>query len=61
MGQPQDRKEQLSVPLDRRLRKAVERAAEAEHRTVAGQIRHWIALGLASQHDAAGSGRAPAQ
>ena len=29
IGQPQDRKEQLSVPLDRRLRKAVERAAQS--------------------------------
>lgn len=59
MGQPQDHRDQISVPVDRRLRKAVERAAEAEHRTVAGQIRHWIAVGLASQHDAAASGRAP--
>ena len=39
-----DRREhQVSVTLDRELRAALERAAEAEHRTVSGQIRHLVA------------------
>lgn len=49
MAQPQERREQISVPVDPDLRAAIERAAEAEHRTVAGQIRHWIAAALAGQ------------
>ncbi len=57
MAQPQDRREQISVPIDPDLRAAVERAAEAEHRTVAGQIRHWIAAALAGQD----RGRVPAR
>jgi hypothetical protein len=44
-----ERREQISVPVDSDLRAAIERAAEAEHRSVAGQIRHWIANGLANQ------------
>ena len=39
-------KDQISVPVDAALRAAVERAAQSEHRTVAGQIRHWIATAL---------------
>jgi hypothetical protein len=44
-----ERRDQISVPIDPQLRDAIKRAAEAEHRTVAGQIRHWIANGL-QQH-----------
>jgi uncharacterized protein (DUF1778 family) len=50
--QQQERREQLSVPVDHDLRAAIERAAEAEHRTVAGQVRHWISAALASQEAA---------
>jgi hypothetical protein len=49
MPQRVDREAQISVPVDRQLRAAIERVAEAEHRTVAGQIRHWIATGLAAE------------
>lgn len=35
-------REQISVPLDRELRDFVERTAERETRTLAGQIRHWV-------------------
>ena len=38
MAQPQERREQISVPVDPDLRAKIERAAEVEHRTVAGQI-----------------------
>ena len=37
------RREQVSVPLDPELRAFVERAAEREDRTLAGQIRHLVA------------------
>jgi hypothetical protein len=37
------RREQLSVPLDPELREFVERTAEREDRSVAGQIRHLVA------------------
>jgi hypothetical protein len=44
-----ERREQITVPLGADLRRQVERVAAAEHRTVAGQIRHFIAYGLAAQ------------
>jgi hypothetical protein len=37
------RREQVSVPLDAGLRAFVEKLAEEEDRTVAGQIRHLLA------------------
>jgi hypothetical protein len=37
------KREQVSVPLDPELRAFVERAAEREDRSLAGQIRHLIA------------------
>jgi hypothetical protein len=55
MAQPQERREQISVPVDPDLRASIERIAEAEHRTVAGQIRHWIAAGLAKQASTTGA------
>jgi hypothetical protein len=42
MANEQERREQISVPVDSILREAIEEAAKAEHRTVAGQVRHWI-------------------
>jgi hypothetical protein len=53
MAQPQERREQISVPVDPDLRAAIERAADAEHRTMAGQIRYWIVAALANQSGAA--------
>jgi len=35
-------REQICVPVDRELREFVERTAERETRTIAGQVRHWI-------------------
>jgi len=37
------RREQVTVPLDPELREFVERAAAEEDRSVAGQIRHFVA------------------
>jgi hypothetical protein len=48
-----ERRDQISVPIDAELRREIERVAAVEHRTVAGQIRHWIANGLAAQEQAA--------
>jgi len=42
MANEQERREQISVPVDSESRAAIERVAEQEHRTVAGQVRHWI-------------------
>lgn len=42
-------RKQVSVALSRELRAEVERAAEAEHRTVAGQIRHIVAKAFEPQ------------
>ena len=53
MTNAQERKDQVSVPIDAELRLAVERAAAQEHRSVAGQIRHWIVNGLAAQQHGA--------
>jgi hypothetical protein len=44
-----DAKEQISVKLDPEVRAAVERAAHAEHRSVSGQIRFLIAIGIEAQ------------
>lgn len=43
-----DCREQVSVPIPSAVRDEVERIAEREHRTLAGQIRHWILSALAS-------------
>jgi cold shock CspA family protein len=37
------------VPIDSDLRRDIERVVAAEHRTVAGQIWHWIAHGLGNR------------
>jgi uncharacterized protein (DUF1778 family) len=46
-------REQLSVPIDAELKAALERAAKAEHRTVANFVRHVVALALENQQVAA--------
>jgi hypothetical protein len=52
------RREQITIPVDPRVREAIEAAAEAEHRTIAGQIRHWIAAALAKGEAGAKRARA---
>jgi hypothetical protein len=37
------RREQISIPIDQGLREFIERIAREEDRTVAGQVRHFIA------------------
>jgi len=46
MANAKERREQVSVPLDSELRAAIERRAQAEHRTVANWIRHTVAQAL---------------
>jgi hypothetical protein len=47
-----ERREQISVPINPGLREEIERVAAAEERSVAQQVRKWIAEGLraAEQH-----------
>jgi hypothetical protein len=45
------RENQVSVTLDPSLRAALERAAEADHRTIAGQIRHIVASTIEEQRE----------
>ena len=44
--------EQVSVPLPRELREFVERQAQREDRSVAGQIRHLVAEAARAQSEA---------
>jgi len=53
MANSRERREQISVPLDPALRAAIERRAEAEHRSVASLIRHIVATALESHSEAA--------
>jgi CopG-like RHH_1 or ribbon-helix-helix domain, RHH_5 len=46
-------REQISVPIDGELKAALERAAKAEHRTVANLVRHIVAQALENQRVAA--------
>jgi hypothetical protein len=46
-----DVREQLSVPLSAEVRAAIERVAEREHRSTAGQVRHWVLEALAAIAD----------
>jgi hypothetical protein len=43
MEKPRMAKQKVSVPLDRELREFVEAQAQAEDRSLAGQIRHVLA------------------
>jgi hypothetical protein len=43
-----ERREQISVPLDPALRKEIEDVARREERSVAQQVRKWIADGVAA-------------
>lgn len=42
----QDQRHQVTVPLDPALRAALKQAAEQEHRTIAGYVRHVVARAL---------------
>ena len=42
-------REQLSVPVDAELKAALERAAKADHRSVANLVRHIVAQALENQ------------
>jgi len=44
MSKPKE--DQISVKLDSELREAVERAAAADHRSVSGQIRYFVAVAI---------------
>jgi hypothetical protein len=55
----QERRSQISVPLADDLREAIAEAARAEHRTLAGQVRHWI-LGALIERGGRGQQRAGA-
>jgi hypothetical protein len=46
-------REQVSVALSRELRASVELAAQLEHRTVSGQIRHIVAKAFEPQREGA--------
>ena len=43
-----ERREQISVPLDPAVRQEIEHVARREERSVAQQVRRWIADGLAA-------------
>jgi predicted HicB family RNase H-like nuclease len=49
MTETKDRREQLSVPVKPELRRAIERAAQADDRPVASWIRRLIERSLAAE------------
>ena len=53
MANSQERRQQISVPLDAGLRAAIEHRAREEHRTVASLIRHIVAKALEDQGEQA--------
>lgn len=53
MANQEQRREQLSVPVDADLRAALKRAAESEHRTVASYVRHALVRALEQGEGAA--------
>ena len=53
MAEVNGKGEQISVRLEPELRAAVERAAEREHRTLSGQIRHLVAMACEQRREAA--------
>ena len=44
-------REQLTVGLDPATRAELERVAQAEHRSVAGQVRHYVETALSRRDD----------
>jgi hypothetical protein len=53
MATQDQRREQITVPLDAALRAALERAAKAEHRSVAAQVRFFVQKSLDNQRQGA--------
>lgn len=53
MAKQEQRREQVTVPIDPGLRAALEQAAAREHRSVAGFIRHIVASALEQRSEAA--------
>jgi hypothetical protein len=53
MATQDQRRDQISVPIDPDLRAALARVAAAEHRTIAGQVRHFVVKALEQQQAAA--------
>lgn len=53
MAKQEQRREQVTVPLDPALRAALEQAASREHRSIAGLIRHIVAIALEQRDQAA--------
>ena len=49
MTNAQERRESISVPVDPAVLVAIKRVAKREDRTLAAQVRHRIASGLANQ------------
>ena len=48
------RREQVSVPLDAQQREFVEEQAARQDRSLAGQIRHWVAAAMRQESEAGG-------
>ena len=51
MAETKDKGEQVSVRLEPELRAAIELAAEREHRSLSGQIRHLVATAFERQQE----------
>jgi predicted DNA-binding protein len=49
----QERREQITVPVDAELRQRLEQAAERDHRTIASYVRHVVAQALEQREAAA--------
>jgi hypothetical protein len=49
MASQEQRREQLSIPIGRGMREAIERAAERDRRTVGGYVRDRLARVLEEQ------------
>jgi predicted DNA-binding protein len=52
MAQEQ-RREQITVPIDAELRQRLEQAAQRDHRTLASYVRHVVAQALEQRQGAA--------
>ena len=49
----QERREQITVPVDAELRQRLEQAAERDHRSIASYVRHVVVQALDHQREAA--------
>lgn len=53
MASQEQRREQITIPIDNALRQRLEQAAERDHRTIASYVRHVVAQALEQQQAAA--------